>query len=131
MKRKKVTEAFQYLDVDWNRTFKPKWSDSAVELTFYKGKVLVSVPYGTARAKALQEQTGFVVAGSAWLHAKDIDGLIKLLREGRRVYMQHQRDALKVANCDDCRKIFGGVCDRHRPLFKKYGKKKSPPRGLR
>lgn len=131
MKRKKITETFQYLDVDWNRTYKSKYSDSPVELTFYKGKVLLSVPQATDRAKALQEHAGLVLAGTAWLHVEDIDGLIKLLREGRRVYLKHQSDALKVANCEACREIFGAVCDKHRPLFKKYGKKKTPTRGLR
>lgn len=120
-----------YLDVDWERTFKPKYSDSGVELSFYKGRVLVTVPYGTERAKALQEQTGFVVAGTAWLDDEAIDRLVKLLREGKRVFKTHQRDIAKVAACAACRSRFGAVCDKHRSLFKKYGKKKSAPRGLR
>jgi hypothetical protein len=36
------------------------------------------------------------------------------LREGRRVHAQQSCDDIKIINCDDCAKISGGFCDKHR-----------------
>ena len=118
-----------YLSIDdWKRTHTSRWLDAEICMTLYKGNILLSVNSRTNRAKALAEHAGITIGGTAWMHASDIDAITKMLREARRVLRQHDIDVRKVAACDKCRQIFGGVCDRHRPLFAKYRKLRAATR---
>jgi len=121
-----------YLDVAYERTFKGEGlnGDAVITLSLYKGHVLLSVPSCTKHARAMAKHTGLHLSGNAWLRDTDFDGLIKLLREAKKVWTRHRNDVRRVAACKDCSKRFGATCERHRQLFKQYDKPKKS-RGLR
>jgi hypothetical protein len=119
-----------YLDVEWTRRYRSKWLQASVDLTMYKGRILLSVAEESDRATALAKHAGVTIGGDAWMNVSDIDAIGGLLREARRVLRQHQADVRKVAACKECSRIFAGVCKRHRALFKKYRRPKRS-RGIR
>lgn len=95
--------------------------EASVNARLYKGRILLSTePTDTPRVKALKT-LGIPTSAPAWLNVAEIDALLKMLSEARRVVRMHKEDIRKVAHCRECQKYFAS-CPKHKALFKKYGK---------
>lgn len=109
------------LDVSWERKMR-EVGDAAIEVSLYKGKIVMSIPHVSEQAKKYQEATGRTLAGTAWLDDKSIDQLISMLRDAKKTYKKHLGAARVAAACDDCTYK---VCAKHKHIFRgwKRGKR--------
>lgn len=70
-----------------NRTYTAKYLQAIVLFSTYKGTVQMSVVRDD-RSKAC---SGAELAGSAWLRGDDIDALVAILRDYKRVWLKEYR----------------------------------------
>jgi hypothetical protein len=92
-----------YVDEGFTRSYTRKYLQARVQINHYKGHMLLSVPDPNAT-----NGSGVALSGDAWLDGDDLDAVIAMLRDAKRVWLKAYRRAVReVARRDRERKKAG------------------------
>lgn len=72
-----------------HRTYTAKYLQAIVKFSTYKGAVILSVLFDDQCWKC----QGPPIAGNAWLRGDDLDAMISILRDYKRVWLKEYRKA--------------------------------------